>query len=94
MWAHSSFRRGSTLGGRTIRAEAARPEAVRIAFLLQRDGPEATRAWVERTLQIYETALSHAHSHASDPVYRPLFERAVDEMREWLSRGAPVEHGA
>jgi hypothetical protein len=66
------------------RAASARPESERIELLLRRDGYEVTCAWVERTLQIYEAALAHPHSHASDPFYRPLFERAVGEFRHWL----------
>ncbi|MGH8255459.1 MAG: hypothetical protein ACRET0_04535 [Steroidobacteraceae bacterium] len=66
------------------RAEAARPESERIGLLLRRDGHELARSWVERTVRIYETAILDSHGHASDPFYRPLFERAIEEFRAWL----------
>lgn len=62
-----------------------RPEAERIGFLLQRDGPEASRAWVERTLAIYREALRDPRHYSNDPSYKPLFERAVGELEGWLA---------
>ena len=62
-----------------------RPESERIAFLLQRDGPAMTRAWVERTLAIYREALRDPRHYANDPSYKPLFERAAREFEEWLA---------
>jgi hypothetical protein len=61
-----------------------RPESERIGFLRERDGLGATRAWVERTLAIYRQALADPRNYASDPSYKPLFERAVREFEEWL----------
>lgn len=63
----------------------ARPERDRIEFLLQRDGYEATRAWVERTLNIYRDALGKPGQHSVDTVYRPLFEKSIAEFEEWLA---------
>ncbi len=57
-----------------------KPESERIRFLMQRDGPEATRAWVQRTLEIYRQAL-----HDGDSMYRARFEQAVREFEEWLA---------
>lgn len=62
-----------------------RPESERIAFLLERDGLEATRAWVERTIAIYRRALADPKHYANDSSYKPRFERAVRELEEWLS---------
>lgn len=62
-----------------------RPESERIGFLLQRDGPAVTLAWVERTLAIYREALRDPRHYANDPSYKPLFERAVREFEEWLA---------
>lgn len=73
-----------------------RPESERIAFLLQRDGPAASRAWVERTLAIYREALRDPRHYSNDPSYKPLFERAVEEFDEWLAGGksGPLSPGA
>lgn len=63
-----------------------RPESGRIAFLLQRDGFEATRKWVERTVGIYKAALAEKSGYGADPIYRPRLERAIREFEEWLGR--------
>lgn len=57
-----------------------KPESERIQFLMKRDGPEATRAWVQRTLEIYRQALRNG-----DSMYRARFEQAVREFEEWLA---------
>ena len=59
-------------------------ETGRINLLLERDGMEATRLWVERTLAIYRQALASPHSHASKKDYRLLFERSVEDFERWL----------
>ena len=60
-------------------------EEERINFLLQRDGSEATRNWVERTLNIYLRAIVSPASHASQKEYKPLFESSIREFEKWLS---------
>lgn len=60
-------------------------EEERINFLLQRDGSEATRNWVERTLNIYLRAIASPTSHASQKEYKPQFERSIREFEKWLS---------
>lgn len=59
-------------------------ERTRIDFLTRRDGPEAARAWVRRTLGIYRDALANASSHAATPDFRPLFEEAIREYEAFL----------
>lgn len=59
-----------------------RPESERIKFLLRRDGYEATRKWVERTLAMYRAELGRQSSYATDSTYRPRFEKAVREFEE------------
>lgn len=61
-----------------------RPESERIEFLLRRDGFEATRKWVERTVGIYRAALAEHRGYGTDPIYRLRLERAVREFEEWL----------
>ncbi|ADE15242.1 hypothetical protein Nhal_2143 [Nitrosococcus halophilus Nc 4] len=60
-------------------------EEERINLLLQRDGLEATRNWVARTLNIYREAVASPASHASQKNYKPLFEKSIKEFEEWLS---------
>lgn len=62
-----------------------RPESERIEFLLRRDGYEATRKWVERTLALYRAELGQHGGLGADPIYRPRFEKAIREFEEWLA---------
>jgi hypothetical protein len=59
-------------------------ETQRIQFLLERDGPDTTRAWVERTLAIYREAIQSHNHHASLSDYRPSFEASIREFEAWL----------
>lgn len=61
-----------------------RPESERIEFLLRRDGFEATRKWVERTVGIYGAALAEDRGYGTDPIYRLRLGRAVREFEGWL----------
>lgn len=64
-------------------------EIERIRFLIARDGEEAARAWVRRTLGIYRDALRNRSSHATAPEFRPLFEQAVRDFETWLAEREP-----
>ncbi len=59
-------------------------ETQRIEFLIKRDGPKATRAWIERTLAIYREAVKSSKSHASLSDYLPSFEASIREFEAWL----------
>ena len=72
-----------------------RHESERIEFLLRRDGYEATRKWVERTVGLYRAEIGRRGSYATDGTYRPRFERAIREFEEWLgSAHEQLEHRA
>jgi len=60
-------------------------ERERIRFVVERDGNDAARQWVERTLKIYRSAIDSADSHASTAQYRSLFEDAIRTFEQWLS---------
>lgn len=64
------------------------PEAERIAFLLARDGYEATRAWVERTRELYRHAIEPGQPRAESH-YRHLFEASIRDFDEWLATHGP-----
>lgn len=71
-----------------------RPESERIGFLLRRDGYEATRKWVERTIGLYRAEIGPHGSYATDATYRPRFEKAIREFESWLdSPPEQREHG-
>lgn len=65
-----------------------RSDLKRIEYLLNRDGPAATRVWVERARAIYGKELADPGSFAADPPYKPRFERPVRPFQEWLASGA------
>lgn len=72
-----------------------RPESQRIDFLLRRDGYEATRKWVERTIGLYRAEIGPRGSYATDATYRPRFEKAIREFEEWLGLAhEQLEHRA
>jgi hypothetical protein len=68
-----------------VRDIPGRPEIERINFLIQRDGEQAAKAWVERTLQQYREAIANPGSPASSPAYRPLFEDSIRTFEAWLA---------
>lgn len=67
----------------SVESPDVRPESDRIDFLLRRDGLEATRKWVERTIGLYKAELAR-RGYCTDPVYRGRFETAVQQFEYWL----------
>jgi len=67
----------------SVESTDVRPESDRIDFLLRRDGLEATRTWVERTIGLYKAELAR-RGYCTDPVYRARFETAVQQFEYWL----------
>ena len=61
-------------------------ETQRIRFLVERDGEDAARDWVERTLAIYRNAIQSDGSHASLSDYRSSFEASIREFEAWLEK--------
>ena len=62
-------------------------EGKRLELLVRRDGLQAAREWVERTLKLYQEAIASASSHASSREYRPLFETSIRDFEQWLRDG-------
>ncbi len=67
-----------------LAARAYPREDGRIAFLLQRDGIEATVRWVENVVTIYRRAVLNKHHFASTPYYRYRFIGAYCDFKRWL----------
>ena len=59
-------------------------EAQRIAFILERDGPENGREWIKRTMGIYRTAVLDKSHHASKREYRRGFIQSYCEFKQFL----------
>ena len=60
------------------------PEAGRIAFLLQRDGHEATVQWIASVIRIYRRAVLNKSHFASTPYYRRRFICSYCDFKRWL----------
>lgn len=78
-------------GEHTGTGEAESRERRRIALLVERDGREGARDWIERTLGIYTNAVGNPHSHASQPHYRPRFEASIRVFKAWLADSSKPE---
>jgi hypothetical protein len=61
-------------------------EDARIRFLLERDGLEATAAWVRRTLRIYRGAVLDKSHHASSDGFRRGYIESYCDFKRWLER--------
>jgi len=67
------------------------PESTRIKFLIERDGIEATREWVARTMKIYRQAVLYKgdmnkHGHfATNIVYRRKFIESYLSFKRFLN---------
>jgi hypothetical protein len=59
-------------------------EGRRIGLLLDRDGLQSTREWVERTLGIYRAAVLDRSHFASRPEYRRDYLASCADFRRWL----------
>jgi hypothetical protein len=68
-------------------------EEERINLLIHRDGLEATREWVKRTLAIYRAAIASPTSHASQKGYKPLFEESIQTFEFWLAAHPETNSG-
>jgi hypothetical protein len=60
-------------------------EGARIAFLVARDGEQATFDWVRRTLVIYRRAVLDPSHFAASAHYRPRFLASCSDFRRWLA---------
>ena len=61
-------------------------EDARIRFLLERDGLQATAAWVRRTLRIYRRAVLDKSHHGSSDGFRRGYIESYCDFKRWLER--------
>ncbi len=55
----------------------------RISLLEQRDGLEATVKWVERTIEVYQAAITDPDKYG---MYKEKMAREVEILRDYLAR--------
>jgi len=62
-------------------------ERTRLELLCVRDGVEAARQWARRTAQLYRQSIDDAAHFASQPDWKPRFERSICELMAFAERG-------
>ncbi len=55
----------------------------RISFLERRDGHEATAKWVQRTIEVYQAAITDPDKYG---MYKEKMAHEVEILREYLVR--------
>ncbi len=65
-------------------------EGDRIAFLLRRDGENATIEWVRRTMRIYRRAVLGGDHFATSGAFRRGFIESYCDFKRWLETFAPA----
>ena len=62
-------------------------ERLRLETLCSRDGIKATREWAKATAVAYRLFISDATHYASQPNWRPLFEKSIRELKIFADTG-------
>ena len=62
-------------------------ERKRLELLCARDGPDAARQWAQWAAGLYRQSLGNPSHYASQPDWKPLFERSIRELTEFAEGG-------
>jgi hypothetical protein len=62
-------------------------ERLRLETLCSRDGIEAARYWAHQTVEVYRRIISDSNHYASQPDWKPLFERSIGELKMFAETG-------
>lgn len=62
-------------------------ERLRLETLCSRDGIEAARDWAHQTVEVYRRSISDSNHFASQPDWKPLFERSIRELKLFAETG-------
>jgi hypothetical protein len=62
-------------------------ERLRLETLCSRDGIEATREWAKATAILYRLCINDSDTYASQPDWRPLFEKGIRELEMFAETG-------
>jgi hypothetical protein len=58
-------------------------ERLRIETLIARDGLEHSKQWAKKTAVLYVTSISEPSHYASQPDWRPLFKKSIQELKHF-----------
>jgi hypothetical protein len=62
-------------------------EHLRLETLIARDGLEHSKQWAKKTAALYVLSLSESSHYASQPDWRPLFEKSIPELKHFAETG-------
>ena len=63
-------------------------ERLRLEALIARDGREQAMQWANKTAGLYLSSICEPSHYASQPDWRPLFEKSIEELRHFAETGA------
>jgi len=62
-------------------------ERLRLETLIARDGLEQAKQWANKTAALYLSSFSEPSHFASQPDWRPLFEKSIQELKRFAETG-------
>lgn len=62
-------------------------ERLRLKTLCSRDGITAAREWANKTALVYRLSISDSNHYASQPDWRPLFDKSIRELMMFAETG-------
>jgi hypothetical protein len=62
-------------------------ERLRLETLISTDGLEPARQWARKTAVVYGDSLNEASHYASQPDWRPLFKKSMQELTHFAETG-------
>jgi hypothetical protein len=62
-------------------------ERLRLETLIARDGLEYSKQWAMKTAALYVSSLSEPSHYASQPDWKPLFKKSIQELKHFAETG-------
>jgi len=62
-------------------------ERLRLETLIARDGLEHSKQWAKKTAALYLSSFCEPSHYASQPDWRPLFEKSIQELKHFAETG-------
>jgi len=62
-------------------------ERLRLETLIARDGVERAKQWATKTAGLYLSSFCEPSHYASQPDWKPLFEKSVQELKHFAETG-------
>lgn len=62
-------------------------ERLRLETLIARDGLGQAKQWANKTAALYRSSFSEPSHYSSQPDWRPLFEKSIQELKRFAETG-------